>query len=365
MFGGRRPALAVRRTVHGFEARADVPYLDTEYSLAALAKSGVAPTALVGAIGHAMNYARAAGCVQGKHARHMAAIAGMLTGSSPGKIAQLCGRDAVDAGLPLVHSVVGLARSTWVSDDWSVGQGQGPSAPLLPPQQVHNAMAKAVNSPLLPPTARKLARIVGRHATGPRPPANSLKGSIMQWFATTQGPVPPNSPDDHARLLLADQAAKHLTRPGAPLAGIPPEAPLPRGASTVGDLFGDIGKALGDAGKAVAQVVKQVGPTVATVAAVLPPPYGPAISLAATGAVALAKAAVPDASPSSTPQASTPLASQAALHAASVPGAAAAAHPSMVPGGPLASPTGMSSAQTPRYIHFVPGTGGHVLVSFA
>jgi hypothetical protein len=346
MFASRRPAVAVRRTVHGFQARADLPYLESEYSLSALAHAPVAPQSIVGAIAHVMGYARAAGCVHGKHKRHLAALAGLLSGQSEGKMARLCGKAAVASVLPLAEQVMGLQS---VVGDNAPG---APSAHVLPPQQVHNAMASAVASPRLPADARKLAAMIAKHAAGVRPPPSSLKGSVVRFFDTIAGPVRPHSPDDHARLLIADQVAKHLTRPGAPLAGVRPDAPTR--SATVGDLFGDIGNALGDAGKAVAGVVKQVGPVVAQVAAVLPPPYGPAIALAAQGATALANAAVPDAhapGPSSAPMVSP----SAAAAAAVTPGAAAAAHPSMMSPG---------SAPVPRYIHFVPGAGGHVLVSF-
>src|SRR5262249_9282909 len=141
-----------------------------------------------------------------------------------------------------------------------------------------------------------------QHSSRPGSPT-SLHTAIMHYLDTTMGPVLPNSSEQHARKLIADQAAKKLAKD--------PWFQQQMASSTVGGLFDFVAKAVGSVGKAVGAAVRDVAPVVATIAPALGP-VGMAIGGAAAMAGAVANKLVPkdggaqDAGPAAVPAAYAP-----------------------------------------------------------
>lgn len=266
----RRPAFSVRpNSSNGlFEARADLPWLGGELALSASSQSLIAPQAVVGAVQAACDWARAAGDVKESHVRRFTALGALLNGYDARDVAKVCGVAMTGAMAKLASEVSG----------YRIVGADSISAPLAKVASQHASQHPD-------PDVRRLSEIVLAHASGFRPEPGTLAHSVLLYLARTQGAVPRGSADEHARLLLADQVAKSVL------------ARLKSSGAVVGFDFGsfisDVGNGIGDAAKAVGGAIRDAAPVVASVAAVLPPPYGPAIAAAAAGAGALAGALVP------------------------------------------------------------------------
>lgn len=267
-----RPQIAVRAIPYGpqtfYQARSDMPWVrnkggkatPTEYAMATLHTSSTAPTALSGSIIGAIRLAKLGGYALRKHVQRLGAIADACMGEDENEMRRCYGSEETDNAIAIVGDM-GLLGADG-------------------PQSFHEAALHVMQHPDATDDEVKIAQMVSANAQGKRPDEGTLTAAVMRYMMVTQGPVTPGTAEEHARLLLADQVAKRimlkLTSSG-----------IVSGGYVVGDFdFGsflsDVGNAVGDAANTVGKAVAQAAPTVAAVASVIPPPYGTAISLAAS-----------------------------------------------------------------------------------
>lgn len=107
MFADNRPALAMRvNAVTGmYEARADLPWLDTDYAMSALSRSPVASTAIVGAIRAVCGIAKCAGSTHPRHLRKLSGLGALLMGHHHRDVASVVGSAVVREVLPLAYDL--------------------------------------------------------------------------------------------------------------------------------------------------------------------------------------------------------------------------------------------------------------------
>lgn len=107
---GLRPQLAARPITGGhrnlWEARADLPWNNTEFALSALHRAPVASTAICGAIVGAVLAAEAVDCAKPEHKATLIGLAALLDGHDPRDVADVCGHEATERAM----SVVGALR---------------------------------------------------------------------------------------------------------------------------------------------------------------------------------------------------------------------------------------------------------------
>lgn len=95
-----RPGVAARPIGNsGWEARADVPWGDTNYALSSLNRAPVASQAIVGAIMGACMAAEGVHCAAPEHVAQLMGLAGLLDGHSPRAVASVVGDEATAQAL--------------------------------------------------------------------------------------------------------------------------------------------------------------------------------------------------------------------------------------------------------------------------
>jgi hypothetical protein len=105
---GIRPTVAARPAGRFWEARADVPWVDTDYALSALARAPVASQAIVGAVLGACLAAEAADCADPEHVAALTGLAALLDGHDPEDVAEVVGEEATERAM----SVVGVLQES-------------------------------------------------------------------------------------------------------------------------------------------------------------------------------------------------------------------------------------------------------------
>lgn len=283
-----RPQIALRPVRGAYQARADLPWqwresLDekpspTDMAMTTLHTAPLAATALTGAIEGAIVLGTCSGAADPDHLARLAAISDACNGIGYGELCGVYGLDHADAAMQVVGSFFtsGAAGTTL----------------LISNTEAKDGAAQALTDATASDDVKKIALMLHQNASGKRPDDGTLTAAIMKFLTTTQGPVIPGSADQHARLLIADQAAKRLMRD--------PWFLKQMSSTSVGGLFDFIAKAAGSIGKAVGSAVKAAAPIVATVAPIIPG-IGPAIAGAAALAGAVAAKAMPSKKPAAAP----------------------------------------------------------------
>jgi hypothetical protein len=298
-----RPSVALKpHPSGGFVGRADIPWDDTDYALTALHRAPVAAQAITGAILGACMVGEAADVARPEHVARLRAICGVISGEQRDRLCQMCGEEAV-LGAEEFMSIVGaqLVKPKISAENAKRISSGG----ILDASAIQAAAAATAAHPASSPAERKLATILAQHAEGKRPRPGGLIDAIMKYQATMFGPVVPGSASEHARLLIADQAAKQMIRLSPDLAALHFGFAMHGhvvGGFDFGNFISDVGKGIGQAAKAVGTVVRDVAPVVATVANVIPPPIGTAISGVAALAGGIAGKLLPKGSPAPSPQ---------------------------------------------------------------
>jgi hypothetical protein len=246
-------ALAPGRGGH-WGARADIPWSDTDYAMAAFRTSPVASTALVGAIMGACVVGERAGFAEPEHLDRLMAIAGLLEGHSPYDVAEACGEEAV------------VGAQQFIS---CAGDMFGDVMRVVTPAGLFEAAAKVMRHPSAPPEHKAVAAEVAKHAQG----KEFTKGSIAdlayqhmrnQLVRAGKAPPRPNSSEDLALKTTAHFAADRYDKTRR--AGV--QGSDGHEYVSVEGFFDDIGDAI----KSVAPIVSK--------AAQFIPGVGPAISSA-------------------------------------------------------------------------------------
>jgi hypothetical protein len=105
--GESRPYIAFRRVVNGrgdvgYDARVDLPWKNTDYSFSALDRRRDPRVAVVGAILGVCMPGKASGVAKPEHLNRLDAIASLIDGQDPRKLAAELGESAVVGALPFV-----------------------------------------------------------------------------------------------------------------------------------------------------------------------------------------------------------------------------------------------------------------------
>jgi hypothetical protein len=350
-----RPGVALKEHPRGgWVGRVDIPFDDTDYALTALHHAPVAAQAIVGSILGGIMAADCSGIANPDDLGKLRAICGVIGGENRDRLCALCGDEAVEGAIEFLGQIGAQLVKPRVSADAArrlAGTGH------LPAEQVHAAAQAFAQHPAAGADERKLAGIIARHAAGERPKEGGLTDAVLRYMHNVFGPVVPDTAAEHARLLLADQAAKKLLQDptfrlaaGADVYGHP---------SVVGGFFDDIGNAIGGAAKAVGGVIRDVAPVVAPIAAAMPPPMGPAIGGALALAGGIAGKLVPKGGGAPPPaQAAAPYVPPA--YRPPPPAAPPAARPVVIP---LAAPATYAAAQPgtpppPVHVHMAAAPRG-------
>jgi hypothetical protein len=105
-----KPSLAVRRIVGGWEGRADLPWSQSDYAMASLARMPTAATALTGAIVGVRELHAASGFADEEDADALLAVGAFLDGHNAYEIAAVVGDDVMRRAHAIARSVMGAAR---------------------------------------------------------------------------------------------------------------------------------------------------------------------------------------------------------------------------------------------------------------
>jgi hypothetical protein len=227
MFAANRPAIAVRaNAVTGlYEARADLPWLDSDYALSVLKSSPVAATAIVGAIRGVCGVGKVSGVGAPAHLRRLSALGAILMGHRVRDVASVVGGHAVHDVLPLAKSLGGFdfgglfkTVEPFVSKAVSFIPGVGPIAATAlditnqfipagggtPAQHAQAAQAHADAAQTAPTPQEAQAHAHAAiahahaaqrpHAPAPRPPAPAPPATRPAPPGTAAAAMPPTAP---------------------------------------------------------------------------------------------------------------------------------------------------------------------------
>lgn len=100
-----RPALAVRPTSLGWQARADLPWAGTDYAMTALHYAPVASQAITGAIAGIHLLAEAAGFADPSDNAALVAVGALLDGHHPRDVASVVGRASVRRAMHVMRTI--------------------------------------------------------------------------------------------------------------------------------------------------------------------------------------------------------------------------------------------------------------------